>query len=112
MEKLGISQSELARRIGTTSAMATILFKESNQSSRLVPEVHAALGWPPPPLPESVADTPASPATAPAPGAAPEIVYLFERLDAQGQATVLATARRELDRIIGVAKGKTPKSGR
>lgn len=36
---------------------------------------------------------------------------LVTDLDANGQATVLETARRDLDRIIDAARGKGPKSG-
>ena len=54
MEEIGMSQADLARTIGVSDATTTDLFKEENKSSRVVPEVHAAIGWPPPPPPESV----------------------------------------------------------
>lgn len=55
MSELGMSKADLARALGVTDATTTDLFKPENKSSRLVPDVHAAIGWDPPPPPESAA---------------------------------------------------------
>ena len=49
MDRLGITRSELSRRIGVTSAAITMLFHEQTKQSRLVDLVHEALGLRPPP---------------------------------------------------------------
>lgn len=47
--KLGISEKELAKKIGCAqSTMNDTLNKPSKQSA-LVPAIHAAIGWDPPP---------------------------------------------------------------
>ncbi|HSK02001.1 MAG TPA: hypothetical protein VK932_12195 [Kofleriaceae bacterium] len=106
-----MTRSELARELGVTRGLITKLLKPiaegGQQVSALVPRICAVLNVPMPH--ESVADTlPSAVPSAPV----PEMVYLFERLDAQGRARVLETARRELDRILGAATGKIPKPSR
>lgn len=44
MEKRGISQAELARRIGASPGSIVLLFKNTTVQSRLVPAIHKALG--------------------------------------------------------------------
>lgn len=48
LEKRGISQAELARRIGASPGSITLLFKPETVQSRLVPAVHKVLGLDPP----------------------------------------------------------------
>src|SRR4051812_8915558 len=48
MEELGISRAELSRRCKVSDAAISILFKPDTETSRLVPAIHRALGWPPP----------------------------------------------------------------
>ena len=56
IKELDISQAELARRIGRTPAAITNVLHD-NRSSKLIPKIHAAVGWPRPPLPEDVVPT-------------------------------------------------------
>lgn len=56
LKELDISQAELARRIGRSGAAITNILHD-NKSSKQVPDIHAALGWPRPPLPEDVVPT-------------------------------------------------------
>lgn len=44
LEKRGISQAELARRIGASPGSIVLLFKPSTVQSRLVPAIHKVLG--------------------------------------------------------------------
>lgn len=49
MAELAIpSRAELARRVKCSRAAITELFDEEQRQSTLVPDVHKALGWPPP----------------------------------------------------------------
>lgn len=48
MVEQGISQADLARKIGCRPSALTALFKPETQQSRLVPKIHRVLGWPPP----------------------------------------------------------------
>jgi len=49
--EMGWNQSDLARAINGNSAMVSHLLKHGMQSA-LVPLIHKALGWPPPPMPD------------------------------------------------------------
>jgi hypothetical protein len=48
MKTAGLSQSELARRIGCNRGGVSVLFKSATKMSRLVGAIHEALGRPPP----------------------------------------------------------------
>jgi len=48
MSLAGISQSELARRIGCGRGGVSVLFQEQTKISRLVAPIHEVLGMPPP----------------------------------------------------------------
>jgi len=48
LERRGISQAELARRIGASPGSIVLLFKPETVQSRLVPAVHKVLGLEPP----------------------------------------------------------------
>ena len=48
MEKKGISQAEMARRIGASPGSLVLLFKPATVQSRLVPAIHKVLGLDPP----------------------------------------------------------------
>ena len=48
MEKRGISQAEMARRVGASPAAITLLFKPDTVQSGLVAAVHRVLGLDPP----------------------------------------------------------------
>lgn len=48
LEKRGISQAELARRVGASPGSIVLLFKPETVQSRLVPAIHRALGLEPP----------------------------------------------------------------
>ena len=48
LEKRGISQAELARRIGASPGSLVLLFKPETVQSRLLPAIHKALGLEPP----------------------------------------------------------------
>ncbi len=50
MVRRGISQAELARRIGAAPPTIVLLFKPSTIQSTLVAPIHAALGLEPPPV--------------------------------------------------------------
>lgn len=49
LEKRGISQAELARRIGASPGSITLLFKPDTDQSRLVRAIHKVLDLGPPP---------------------------------------------------------------
>lgn len=48
MKKAGVSQSELARRIGCNRGGVSVLFRPATRMSRLVGPIHEVLGRPPP----------------------------------------------------------------
>lgn len=48
MKTLGLTKTEMARRIQCAPAALTTLFGEKTQQSRLVPKIHQVLDWPPP----------------------------------------------------------------
>jgi hypothetical protein len=48
LDELGINQSELGRRIGKGRSVISEMLGETSVQSPLVPDVHKALGWPPP----------------------------------------------------------------
>ena len=48
LEKRGISQAELARRISASPGSIVLLFKPDTVQSRLVPAIHRVLGLEPP----------------------------------------------------------------
>lgn len=48
LEKRGISQAELARRISASPGSIVLLFKPETVQSRLVPAIHKVLGLDPP----------------------------------------------------------------
>lgn len=56
LAELDMNQSDLARAVGTTSAMISYLLKHGKQS-RLVPAIHKALKWPAPDLPGDSVDS-------------------------------------------------------
>jgi hypothetical protein len=53
--ELGRNQSWLAREVGCAPATITNILRD-NVQSRLVPDIHRALGWEPPGLPEDSSD--------------------------------------------------------
>lgn len=55
MQRQQISPSELARRAGVTSAAISILLNGKATQSRIVPQIHDALGLPPP-VPDNAGD--------------------------------------------------------
>lgn len=56
IEKRGISQAELARRIGASPGSIVLLFKPETDQSRLVAPIHKVLGLDPPPESATVAE--------------------------------------------------------
>lgn len=48
MRRLGISQAEMARRIGCKQSALTVLFRPETKQSRLVPLIHRELDRPAP----------------------------------------------------------------
>lgn len=48
LAELGMNQSDLARRIGASTAAVTILLSPKTRHSRLVPAIHRVLEWRPP----------------------------------------------------------------
>jgi hypothetical protein len=48
LDELGINQSELGRRISKGRSVISEMLGEDSVQSPLVPDVHKALGWPPP----------------------------------------------------------------
>lgn len=48
MKRLGISNAEMARRIGCQGSALTVIFRPETRQSRLVPLIHRELGRPPP----------------------------------------------------------------
>lgn len=56
LKRRGISQAELARRIGASPGSITLLFKPDTDQSRLVPAIHRCLELTPPPDNTAVAE--------------------------------------------------------
>lgn len=56
LEKKGVSQAELARRIGASPGSIVLLFKPQTVQSRLVPAIHKVLGLDPPAEATSIAE--------------------------------------------------------
>jgi hypothetical protein len=48
MQRAGISQAEMARKIGCKQSALTVLFRAETKQSRLVPLIHRELGRPAP----------------------------------------------------------------
>ena len=48
MQRTGVSQAEMARRIGCKQSALTVLFRPETKQSRLVPLIHRELGRPAP----------------------------------------------------------------
>lgn len=48
LERCGLSQAELARRIGASPGSIVLILKDDTVQSRLVPAIHQALGLEPP----------------------------------------------------------------
>lgn len=73
------SAAALARHAKcATSTLVTLL--DHGKTSHLVPAINEALGWPPPGVPLSSPD-------------APELAYLYDRLDDDGRAALIAMAK-------------------
>lgn len=77
LESMGIGKKAFAEKVGASqSAVWDTISNPEVKGSVLVPKIHAALGWDPPPDPK--APDPNSP---PAPSAeAIELAHMFERL--------------------------------
>lgn len=73
MTRLGMTEKELAKRVGCAqSTMHDTLNNPDAKNSSLVPAIHAALGWDPPPDPQA-------PVILPSPDAI-EMAKLYDRL--------------------------------
>lgn len=48
LKEMGISQNELGRRAKISKAAMSQTFAEKSVQSTVAPQIHAALGWPPP----------------------------------------------------------------
>jgi hypothetical protein len=87
------SKAWLSKEIGAPSRSLVNELLELDPSkkrvhqSTFVPEIHKALGWPPPSM-------------ASAPDVVSEIVYLYELLDDSGRRATLTEARKQLDRMV------------
>jgi len=85
LAELGWNRSELARKIRATPSGITVMLRPKTTQSRLVPAVHRAFDWNPPP-------------TAPAQDGIDEDMatwsQLFDDLDPSGRELVVALARK------------------
>lgn len=73
LRKLGWTEKELAIKVGCVQSTMHDMLNKPSKGSTLIPQVHAALGWDPPPDPQS----PSPPLPSPD---AIEMAHLFDRL--------------------------------
>lgn len=73
LKRLGLTEKELAKKVGCAqSTMHDTLNNPEARSSSLVPAIHAAIGWDPPPDPQAPVPLPSADAI--------EMGHLFDRL--------------------------------
>lgn len=80
----GLTQGELARRAGCGRTAISNLVQGVVRQSPLVPDIHAALGWPAPMPPLASVD-------------APELSAIYDKLDDTSRAMLLERARTLLE---------------
>lgn len=78
--ELGWTRARLARESGCSRSLVTELLDGKKQQTTYLPEMHGALGWPPPLPPIASKD-------------AGEMLYLWERLDETQRVRLLERAR-------------------
>lgn len=83
--KRGISQAELARRIGASPGSIVLLFKPGTVQSRLVPAIHRALSLDPPVQGASISQRDA---------AKRRLDRIWEELDEEDRSALLTIAER------------------
>lgn len=81
MKAESISRAELARRVGVSDAAITQLFSTRTKQSRLVPAIHAVLGWTPPVQSGGEIDSELA-----------ELIDLWGRMDDKARKAILGTA--------------------
>jgi transcriptional regulator with XRE-family HTH domain len=92
LEHLGISQNELARRAKISKAAMSEAMKNSAIQTTVMPEIHKALGWPPPPFDLSPDNL--------------EALAMYGALDERGKGAMMERLRFEAEqaRIRGLKK--------
>ena len=92
LAELEMNQSDLARRIGASTAGVAILMNSRTHQSRLVPAIHRVLGWRPP-------------STSPESEAVSEDLQrwekLYHQLDESGRNLVMAMVDKILEKKNG-----------
>lgn len=92
LSKLGITEKDLAKKIGCAqSTMHDTLNNPEARNSTLVPAIHAAIGWDPPPDPQA-------PVPLPSPDAI-ELGHMFDRLPEEIRKQMRDQAKSILDLI-------------
>lgn len=93
LKGLGWSRADLAKAAKCPRSLVTELLNGKRNHTTFLPEIHRALGWPPPqsPLPEKDAS---------------ELSYIWARLDQAGRDAVIERGRAELDRLLRRTSGQ------
>ncbi len=86
---MGIKRGQLAKLIGRDPSSITVVFRADTVQSRLVPEIHKALGMPAPATTDASMAPPVSELDA-------ELQAVFAEMDEEGKRHFLHLARRIL----------------
>lgn len=103
IDRLGLKEKQLAKQVGCAqSSMHDLLHSPDARHSSLVPAIHAALGWDPPPDPQA-------PVPLPSPDAI-ELGHMFDRLPEKLRAQMIQEAKTYLE-LLGSQKPEPSGSG-
>lgn len=72
LRKLGMTEKDLATKIGCAQSTMHQMLNQPGKQSALVPAIHFALGWDPPPDPQAPVPLPSSDAI--------EMAHMYDRL--------------------------------
>lgn len=92
LERAKMTPKQLAKKVGCAQSTMSDLLSEDARYSTLIPKIHRALGWDPPPVPEAVND----PVPIPTPDAV-ELSKMFDRLSDEHREKLLADAKTYLE---------------
>ena len=88
LAKIGMTEKQLAKRIGCAQSTINDMLNKPGKQSALVPEIHAAIGWDPPPDVQTAPPIPSPDAI--------EMAHMFDRLPVELRTKLRDDARTYL----------------